>query len=115
MATEPRPPAPDLRRSFRLNGSLRKLLSAGSTPFLHRVHVAKPKRGQGEKSHADIVKNRYGGFLSQTDVAVRLDKPQQFVSRYELGERRLDVFEYVDVAAAIGLEPITVIKKLLSQ
>ena len=34
---------------------------------------------------------------------------------YAGGERRLDVFEYVDVAAAIGLEPITVITKLSSQ
>ena len=62
-----------------------------------------------------LVAARRSAGLSQTDVAVRLDKPQQFVSRYELGERRLDVFEYVDVAMAIGLEPITVIKKLLSQ
>lgn len=40
--------------------------------------------------------------LTQVDVAKRLDVPQSFVSKYESGERRLDVIELRHVAEAIG-------------
>lgn len=35
---------------------------------------------------------------------------QQFVSRYETGERRLDVVEFVDIATSLGLDPIALLK-----
>ncbi|MDZ7881785.1 MAG: helix-turn-helix transcriptional regulator [Mycobacterium sp.] len=40
--------------------------------------------------------------LTQVEVAERLGVPQSFVSKYETGERRLDVIELGHVAAAIG-------------
>jgi transcriptional regulator with XRE-family HTH domain len=40
--------------------------------------------------------------LTQVDVAKRLDVPQSFVSKYESGERRLDVIELRHVAESIG-------------
>ncbi len=40
--------------------------------------------------------------LTQVQVAERLQMPQSFVSKYESGERRLDVVELRHVAAAIG-------------
>jgi transcriptional regulator with XRE-family HTH domain len=42
--------------------------------------------------------------LSQDAVAQCLRKPQQYVSRYETGERRLDVFEYLDVARVLSVD-----------
>lgn len=42
--------------------------------------------------------------LTQSDVAATLQTRQQFVSKYECGERRLDVVEFVDVASALGLD-----------
>lgn len=39
--------------------------------------------------------------LTQVDVAARLDEPQSFVSKYESGERRLDVIELGYVARAL--------------
>ncbi len=39
--------------------------------------------------------------LTQVDVAQRLDVPQSFVSKYESGERRLDVIELRHIAEAI--------------
>lgn len=50
--------------------------------------------------------------LTQEEVARRLAKPQQFVSRYELGERRLDVFEYIDVATTLGIDGVAEIRKI---
>ena len=41
--------------------------------------------------------------LSQTALADQLGKRQQFVSKYESGERRLDVVEFVDVATTLRL------------
>jgi transcriptional regulator with XRE-family HTH domain len=41
--------------------------------------------------------------MTQTVLAERLNRPQQFVSKYEMGERRLDVVEFMDVARELGL------------
>ncbi len=41
--------------------------------------------------------------LTQTDVARRLGQPQSFVSKYESGERRLDVLELREVCRAVGV------------
>lgn len=56
---------------------------------------------------------REKGGLTQGDVAARLDKPQSFVAKYEGGERRLSAIEFVDVARALDLEPIAVLRQLL--
>jgi transcriptional regulator with XRE-family HTH domain len=61
-----------------------------------------------------LVAARKAAGLSQAALAGKLGKPQQFVSRFELGERRLDVMEYVDVAAIVGLEPLATIAEALS-
>ena len=39
--------------------------------------------------------------LTQIDVAKRLKKPQSFVSKYETGERRLNVGDFVLVCNAL--------------
>ncbi len=41
--------------------------------------------------------------LSQMALAARLDKPQTFVSKSELGERRIDFLETIDFCAACGV------------
>lgn len=53
-----------------------------------------------------LVQERKEKGLSQAAVAASLGKPQQYVSRYETGERRLDIFEYLDAAAALGIDGI---------
>ena len=35
--------------------------------------------------------------LRQIDLAVKLDEPQSFVSKYESGERRLDFIEIAEI------------------
>lgn len=42
--------------------------------------------------------------LSQHALAERLGLHKQFVSRVELGEQRLDVVEFVDLARALGVD-----------
>lgn len=50
--------------------------------------------------------------LSQEAVALKLGRIQQFVSKYESGERRLDVVEFVDVAHALELDAIELLKTI---
>lgn len=47
--------------------------------------------------------------LSQEALAQQLGRHQQFVSRYETGERRLDVVEFCDVARTLGLDPAAMV------
>lgn len=47
--------------------------------------------------------------LRQVDVAMRLNEPQSFVSKYESGERRLDVIEFRAVCSALGFEYLEVL------
>lgn len=41
--------------------------------------------------------------MRQVDLAEKLGEPQSFVSRYESGERRLDVLELRDVCHALNV------------
>jgi transcriptional regulator with XRE-family HTH domain len=43
--------------------------------------------------------------LTQQQVADKLGKPQSFVAKYEGGERRLDVIEFLEVVEAFGIDP----------
>lgn len=47
-------------------------------------------------------KRREDAGLTQSEVASRLEVPQSFVSKYELGERRLDLLELREVCAALN-------------
>ncbi|MDA9545183.1 XRE family transcriptional regulator [Bradyrhizobium sp. CCBAU 45321] len=55
---------------------------------------------------------RKAAGLTQTVVATRLGKPPSYVAKYEGGDRRLDVLEFMDVAAAIGFDPGKLIRIL---
>ena len=41
--------------------------------------------------------------LRQVDLAAKLGRPQSYVSKYESGERRLDVLELREVCKAVGI------------
>ncbi len=41
--------------------------------------------------------------LRQQDVAKKIGEPQSLVSKYEIGERRLDVLELREVCRAMGI------------
>jgi transcriptional regulator with XRE-family HTH domain len=49
---------------------------------------------------------RLGAGLRQADLAELLGKPQSFVSKYESGERRLDLLELRRVCQVLGV-PLT--------
>ena len=44
--------------------------------------------------------------VTQQELAVRLGKPQSFVSEYERGQRRVDVVELRVISRALGVNPL---------
>jgi transcriptional regulator with XRE-family HTH domain len=56
-----------------------------------------------------LVEARNAAGLNQRKFAAMLGRHQQFVSRYETGERRLDIVEFVDVARALGCDVATMV------
>lgn len=59
-----------------------------------------------------LISARKEADLTQQTLAERLCRPQSFVSKYENGERRLDVAEFLKVAEAIGFDPCNLIRTL---
>jgi transcriptional regulator with XRE-family HTH domain len=59
-----------------------------------------------------LVEARQSAGLTQAALAAKLSRPQSFVSKYERGERRLDLVEFLEVADALGVQPTQFIKKL---
>lgn len=49
--------------------------------------------------------------MLQSDVAEKLGKNQSFVSKYERGERRLDLPEFLDVADALEIDVVEFLKQ----
>jgi transcriptional regulator with XRE-family HTH domain len=47
---------------------------------------------------------RRSAGLTQAQLAKKLGRRQQFVSKFEVGERRLDAVEFVDIARTLGID-----------
>jgi transcriptional regulator with XRE-family HTH domain len=62
-----------------------------------------------------LVQARKNARLTQTELSARLERPQSFVSKYERGERRLDVVEFCDVAKALGVDPARFLGRFLEE
>jgi transcriptional regulator with XRE-family HTH domain len=79
-------------------------------------------RGIGKSVHSPdqaafcelMVGARKAAGLTQQALALRLKKPQSFVAKYEGGERRLDVVEFIGVARALGADPLKLMATLLN-
>jgi transcriptional regulator with XRE-family HTH domain len=66
------------------------------------MHTNYPPEG-----HTDLLallrQIRLDAKLRQVDLAERLGQPQSFVSKYESGERRLDILELRSLCKAVGI------------
>lgn len=71
-----------------------------------------------------VYTERYGAFLSlvvsarrnadltQQELADQLGRPQSYVSKYERGERRLDVIEFLDIVKILDVDACTLLREL---
>ncbi len=62
-----------------------------------------------------LVAARKKADLTQAELSSRLNRPQSFVSKYERGERRLDVLEFREVARGLRVNPIEFLAKLYKE
>ena len=65
-----------------------------------------------EKFKELLTQYRRDADITQQVLAERLGKPQSIVSKYESGERRLDLIEFLEVAEALQFDPFEFIQKL---
>ncbi|MGH7110836.1 MAG: helix-turn-helix domain-containing protein [Stellaceae bacterium] len=59
-----------------------------------------------------IVSVRNDTGFTQQQLAEQIGKPQSFVSKYERGERRLDLIEFLAIAEALDIDPCQFIRDL---
>jgi transcriptional regulator with XRE-family HTH domain len=74
------------------------------------------KKALYERSYAaftELLKEeRRKAGLTQAMLAKKLRRPQSYVSKYERGDRRLDIIEFLEIARAIKFDPNEILQKL---
>jgi transcriptional regulator with XRE-family HTH domain len=53
--------------------------------------------------------------ISQQPMAKKLGRPQSFIAKYEGGERRIDVIEFIEIARALGADPVKLFRNFVSE
>jgi transcriptional regulator with XRE-family HTH domain len=61
-----------------------------------------------------LVAARQEAGLRQQPLAKKLGKPQSFIAKYEGGERRIDVVEFIAIAKALGADPSKLFRDFLA-
>ena len=59
-----------------------------------------------------LVKARKDAGLTQEDIAARLETTQSAVAKFERGERRLDVVEFLAVTRALSADPHAIMREV---
>jgi len=59
-----------------------------------------------------MIDSRKAAGLTQAELARKLHKPQSFVAKYEGGERRIDVVEFLIICRAMAVDPIKIVRAL---
>jgi len=62
-----------------------------------------------------MIETRKKAGLTQEQLAKRLRRPQSFVAKYEGGERRIDVVEFLAVVGAMRADPLTILRALIQR
>jgi transcriptional regulator with XRE-family HTH domain len=66
-----------------------------------------------ERLRALLKAARKKAGLTQDELAERMGAYKTFVSKYERGERQLDVIEFIAVAEALALDPKALIDQVM--
>lgn len=68
---------------------------------------------QSAKLCALLSEARKKAGLTQQQLAETLGRPQSFVAKYELGERRLDVIEFLSIVKILKADAVKIINYLI--
>lgn len=76
--------------------------------------MRKPLRTKDHKRLLALLRQtRKEAGLTQQDVADRLKVPQSFVAKYEGGERRIDIIEFIAIAKALDADPRELLSRIV--
>jgi len=73
--------------------------------------MPKSFRVESEKLAALLRTVRSQAGVTQAELARRLKLPQSFVSKYESGERRLDLVELRQICRALGISLVEFVRR----
>ena len=74
--------------------------------------MPKSPHGTEQRALQGVLRSlRCDNGLTQKQLADRLKLPQSYVSKYENGERRLDLIELKDVCAALSIDLQLLVKQ----
>lgn len=59
-----------------------------------------------------LIAERKRAGLRQIDVAQRIGQSQGWIAHIESGQRRVDVVEFLELAQAIGFDPLRVLRRI---
>jgi transcriptional regulator with XRE-family HTH domain len=57
-----------------------------------------------------LVAARHAAGLTQQELARKLGRPQSFVAKFEGGERRIDLVEFLEITTVLGADPRRIIQ-----
>ena len=78
--------------------------------------LGKSVHSAGQEAFCELmIKARKAAGLTQHQLAKRLHKPQSFVAKYEGGERRVDVVEFIELCKALEADPNKLLKVLIQR
>lgn len=70
----------------------------------------------GTREHTILLellkKTRIEAGFRQVDLAKKLKVPQSMISKYEVGERRIDLLELREICAVLGVSLVEVVEQL---
>jgi transcriptional regulator with XRE-family HTH domain len=77
--------------------------------------LAKTLRSRGHRALlAVLVASRREAGLTQADLAKRLGVVPSWVAKVEIGERRLDLVEFVALSRALKLDPAVLFERFMA-
>jgi transcriptional regulator with XRE-family HTH domain len=60
-----------------------------------------------------LIERRKDVGLTQQALIERLGQPQSYVAKYELGERRVDVVEFIEIARGLDADPLKLLGAMI--
>ena len=85
--------------------------------MLSRCTGALPLKALRSRRHralcAALAVARKAAGLSQNELASRLKTSQTVIARIEIGERRIDVIEFIDLSRVLKIDPREVVAQLM--
>lgn len=88
------------------------MLAADSRPWRQMQKTL--KSAEYARLVATLVAARDAAGISQQKLAEELDEHQSFIAKYEGGERRIDIIEFLAITRALGADPVKLFRNFVA-